>query len=192
MKKWILIILALGVLLLAACGGGGGGDDNSDGGGGGKPDDPPAVINTVDFSCLSVDNDQVCTGVLNAPGIWNSGPVAVTGSPLPDDYLNLEVTNNLAVNATVFAYSLVTISGCGDNPIAFDAVTLAPGDAVVLDYQLWNDRCGMLGDQQTEVMLYNAAGFDPAAYANPWMYPRIDLIANAVVTWDNRLHGDMP
>jgi len=111
---------------------------------------------------------------------------------MPVDYINLEVTNNLLVNTTVFVYSLVTISGCGDNPIAFDAVLLVPGDVVALDYQLWNYRCGLLGYQQTEIFLYNASGFNPGDYANPWMYPRDDLITNAVVNWDNRLHGDMP
>ena len=185
MKRLItILIITLTLAMLIACGSG---DTDT------PPVNPPAVVtNTVDFTCLSVDNDQTCTGVLDSQGVWDSGPVAVTGYPPPDDYINIKVMNNLSVNTTVFVYSLVTINGCGDNPIAFDAVTLAPGDAVVLDYQLWNDRCGILGDQQTTVQLYNAAGFDPGDYANPWMYPRVDLIANAVVKWDNRLHSDMP
>lgn len=182
MKRLILITLAL--TLIIACGTG-------------SPDtpsapDPVIVSNTVDFTCLSVDNDQACSGVLGARGVWNSGPVAITGSPPPNDWINIEVTNRMAVNATVFVYSLVTIKGCGDNPIAFDAQTLTPGDTVVLDYRLWNYRCGWYGDQQTDIQLYNAADFNPADYANPWMYPRTDLVANAVVRWDNRAHGDMP
>lgn len=187
MKRLILII-SLALTLLIACGSAPGTDDNNTGG----PDKPPFVTNTVDFTCLSVDNDQTCTGALDARGVWNSGPVAITGSPPPDDWINIEVTNRMAVNATVFVYSLVTIKGCGDDPIVFDAVMLTPGDAVVLDYRLWNYRCGWYGNQQTDIQLYNAAGFNPADYANPWMYPRTDLISSAVVRWDNRAHGDMP
>lgn len=186
MKRLILITLALTMLI--ACG-----SDGSNGSDNGPPVDiPPHILNTVDFSCLSVDNDQVCTGIQESPGLWNSGPVAITGDPPPDDYINIEVTNNMAVNATVFVHGLVTIKGCGDNPIAFDAQTLAPGEVMTLDYRLWNYRCGWYGDQQTDIQLYNAAGFNPAAYDNPWTYPRNDLIANAVVRWDNRAHGDIP
>lgn len=184
MKRLILITLAF--IVLIACGSGADSTDNN------GNDKPPAVTNTVDFSCLSVDNDQTCTGIEISQGVWDSGPVAITGNPPPDDWINIEVTNRMVVNATVFVYSLVTIAGCGDNPIAFDAISLAPGDVLVLDYRLWNYRCGWYGDQQTDIQLYNAIGFDPAAYANPWMYPRTDLIASAVVKWDNRAHGDMP
>jgi len=184
MKRLILTMMALA--LLNACGSGGPSDVPP------ATPPPPQISNTVDFTCLSVDNDQICTGIEISPGVWDSGPVAITGDPPPDDWINIEVTNNMAVNATVFVYSLVTISGCGDNPIAFDAVALAPGDAVTLDYRLWNYRCGWYGDQQTDIQLYNAAGFNPGDYANPWMYPRSDLISNEVVKWDNRAHGDMP
>jgi len=182
-----IIIITLAFAVLIACGSGG--EDPSDI----DPATPPQLSNIVGFTCLSVDNNQVCTGVQDALGVWDSGPVAVTGDPPPDDWINIEVTNNnMAVNATVFVYSLVTIKGCGDNPIAFDAQTLAPGDTVTLDYRLWNYRCGWYGDQQTDIQLYNVVGFDPADYANPWTYPRTHLIANAVVRWDNRIQGDMP
>lgn len=182
MKKLIIIIaLILTGFFLTACG-----DIPA-------PATPMAIVaNTVDFSCLSVDNDTVCSGIQDDMGIWMSGPVARSGDPMPVDYLNLEVSNNMAVNTTVFVYSLITITGCGDNPIAFFAVELAPGDSAQFHYQLWNYRCGALGYQETEIFLYNAAGFDPATYPNPWTYPRTDLITSAVVSWENRLPGDMP
>lgn len=187
MKYLATILIALALTVFVACG-----SDTS----APRPvipaEDPPRISNTIGFSCLSVDNDQVCAGIETSPGIWNSGPVAVTGYPPPDDYINIEVVNDMAVNTTVFVYSLVTISGCGDNPIAFKAVTMAPGDVMILDYRIWNYRCGWYGYQQTDIQIYNAAGFDPADYANPWMYPRTDLIDNAVVQWENRAHGDIP
>lgn len=154
-------------------------------------DPPPAIQNTVDFSCISVDNDQICSGILEG-SIWNSGPVQTTGDPMPVDYLNIEITNNMDIDAVIFSSNLITISGCGDNPAYFDIQHLAPGESVALSYQLWNYRCGMLGYQETIISLYNASGFNPADFPTPWEYPRTDLIANAVVIWDNRLPGDIP
>jgi predicted small lipoprotein YifL len=157
------------------------------------PDTPPAIVsNTVDFSCLSVDNDTTCTGIQYQAGIWNSGPVQTTGSPMPVDFLNVEITNNSLINTSVFAYTLFTIAGCADEPIAFNAVDLIPGEMAGFSYSTDNVRCGSLGDQNASISLYNASGFNPDDYASPALYPRTELISNAVIVWDNRIPGDMP
>lgn len=193
MKKSALTIMALlSIVFFTACGSDCGSDPLAPVANSVPPDRPAIYSNTVDFSCISVDNDQVCTGMEDSPGIWNSGPVQTTGSPMPVDFLNLEITNNSLINTSVFAYSMVTITGCGDNPIAFDVVDLVPGETAVFSYTTYNVRCGVLGYQETMVSLYNATGFDPALYPNPWTYPRIDLILNAMVRWENRIPGDMP
>lgn len=188
MKKLIIILLLTG-FFHTGCGSGGAGGTlpPMD-----PPVKPPVVVNTVGFSCLSVDNDFTCSGVLDEPGVWNSGPVVISGGiPLPEDFLNLEVSSMLATNSTVFIHATVTISGCGDQDIAFPAVTLEPGGSVIQSGDLWNVRCGHLGLQETLVTLYNASGFDPAHYPNPWTYPRTDAITNAIVRWDNVLPGSI-
>ena len=188
-----LIIIALVLSILMACGSSGGGT---------TPPVIPPVTNTpapdpvpsgsVGFSCISVDNDQVCSGIQDSPGIWNSGPISISGSPMPEDFLNIEVTNNSQQDASMFVYTLFTINGCGDNPYAFDIGTLNPGESAVMTQAVMNVQCGMLGYQEAVIGLYNASGFNPADYPNPWTFPRTDLITEATVQWDNRLPGDMP
>ena len=154
------------------------------------PTESPVIMNTVDFSCVSVDNDQTCSGILEG-GVWNSGPVVTTDQPMPEDYLNLEITNNMVINATVFAVANIVISGCWEDIVAFDAVELLPNESATFTALLWNYRCGMLGYQDSIVSIYNADSFDPTGI-NPINYPRTDLITNAVVIWDNRMIGSMP
>ena len=179
MKTFSLTITAIAALLLLGCGNGINSAPKT-------PPAPPPAASGVNFTCLSVDNDQICSGTLT-DGIWESGPVSIPGTPLPLDYINIEVTNNSPIAVSIFVYSLITIAGCGDNPIAFDAVDMAPGASVAFTYQLWNRVCGALGPQRTEVFIYNATGFDPADYANPWTYPRTDPITNVPVKWENIL-----
>ena len=100
MKNLTTILITLALAMIIACGSGESGDGTSTK----PPGIPPQLLHTIGFSCLSVDNDQACTGKLSAPGVWESGPVAVTGYPPPDDYINIEITNGMAVNATVFVY----------------------------------------------------------------------------------------
>jgi hypothetical protein len=191
MKKLFAILLMFAGFFLSACGT--------------CPDEPPVVIppgpppvddpvdilNAVGFSCISVDNDQVCSGVEDPEGIWNSGPVQITGNPMPVDYLNIEITNYMTVNATVFVHADILITGCWDDTVTFQAIELSPGGSSSFTARLWNYRCGQLGYQESVISIYNAAGFDPTGM-NPTNYPRNDLITNAVVYWDNRVPGDMP
>ena len=179
MKRLIALIIFI-ALILTACGA--------------VPSIMSVIIppDTVHFSCLSVDNDTTCTGIQESHGVWDSGPVQTTGNPMPVDYLNIEITNNGIVNTSIFAYSDIRISNCWDDSVASEAVDLAPGETVVLSTLLWNYRCGALGYQDSFVSLYNASGFDPSIYPDPLDYPRTDMIANALIYWENRLPGDMP
>ena len=181
MKHLIAICLIFSILM--ACGSSGGGGNNN----------PPVINNTVSISCASVDNDQTCTGVWNG-STWESGPVQTSGDPMPIDWLNIEVMNNMLVNATVFVVGDMAITGCYDlmEPIIpFDAVELLPGETVTFSTLLWNYRCGMLGDQDGYVTLYSAVGFDPSGM-NPEDYPLTDMLSNELVEWDNRVVGNMP
>ena len=156
------------------------------------PVDPPAGnLNTVGFACASVDNDQTCSGIEDSPGIWNSGPVLRSGDPNVYDYINTEILNDEDDPVSVFVYATMDVLGCPTTPYAWPVVDLAPDDLMAFTFLTQNYRCGDLGDQEMEVMLYNAAGFDPTGM-HPINYPRTDLIANALVRWDNRLIGDMP
>jgi hypothetical protein len=156
------------------------------------PVDPPAGnLNTVGFSCASVDNDQTCSGIEDEPGVWNSGPVLRSGDSSVFDYINIEVLNDEDAAVSVFVYATMDVLGCPTTPHTWYTVDLAPDENVAFTFLTQNYRCGDLGDQEMEIMLYNAAGFDPTNM-NPINYPHTDLIANAVVRWDNRLIGDMP
>ena len=153
---------------------------------------PPGQSGTVDISCASVDNDQKCAGLWNGTA-WESGPVQTSGDPMPMDWLNVEITNNSIINATVFVVGDMTITGCDNqwNPIVpFQAVELMPGESATFSSLSWNYRCGALGYQDGVVSIYNVVGFDPAGM-EPADYPRTDLITSAVVEWDNRIPGDM-
>lgn len=193
MKRLILVVLALFVLTLASCGC--------------EPVEPPMeppvepptepptdpsppIVNSVDFSCVSVDNDEVCSGQ-ESDGIWNSGSIAISGQPMPNDYLNIEVTNTMIMNASIFVYSPMTIDGCWPEPVAFPVATLEGGQTAMFSRQTNNYRCGALGHQEAVVGIYNASGFDPSDYLDPLYYPRTDLIKNTVVIWNNALPGDL-
>jgi len=181
--RWIIALII--IIFICACGNSGGGHKT-------PPDFPPVITNApIEFSCLGVNNEIVCSSIEETPGIWNSGAVQITGSPMPMDFMNVEVVNNGLMNAAFFIYSDVHISGCWDGVIVSDAITLMPGDSFAFSELLWNYRCGMLGYQDALVSIYNAVDFDSSSM-NPINYPRTDLIANAIVHWDNRLPGDMP
>lgn len=151
------------------------------------PVEPPVIQNTVGFSCLDVGHGS-CAGEFIGNGIWNSVPVTVKGNPAPASYLNVEVTNDMETSVPVFVYSPLTIKGCWDEPVAFAVANISSGETAIFQHVANNYRCGALGPQETEIMLYNASGFDPAAYPNPLNYPRTDMICNAVVRWENALY----
>ena len=176
----IFFILALVcIFLLTSCGSGG---DTAGGNGGGNP---PVVVNALAFSCLDVDNDQTCEAELDAAGIFNSGDVRISGSPMPQDYFNLEIESTLALSADVFIWMNVEISGCVDQALAFDIVTIDPGETVTFSDTLWGFRCGSVAYNETVATIYNTGHFNPWDYPSVYDYPRDQAIANAVVRWHN-------
>ncbi|MCK5548557.1 MAG: hypothetical protein KAI64_06055, partial [Thermoplasmata archaeon] len=143
------------------------------------------VTNTLAFSCLDVDNDQTCEALMDTPGIFNSGDVSISGSPMPQDYMNLVVNSTLAVPASVFIHSNVKIIGCGVQAVAFDIFDIDPGESVTFSDTLWGYRCGTPAYNEMVVTIYNTGHFNPADYASVYDYPRDQAIANAVVYWQN-------
>lgn len=187
MKK-LLILTAL-LFVLIGCGGGGGDvgvDDSDNGGNGGNGgSNPPAVTNALVFDCLDVDNDQTCEASQDSPGVFNSGSVRISGSPMPQDYMNLILNSTLAVPASVFIYSMVDLVGCADQALAFDIFDIEPGESVTLSDALWGFRCGTPAYNETVVTIYNTGHFNPWDYASVYDYPRDQAITNAVVRWEN-------
>jgi len=184
---FICILIIIGCLfLLAGCGSG---DSVPPQGNGSGEDPPPMAINSIALTCLDVDNDRTCEAQLEASGIFNSGAVKISGSPMPADYLNLEMKSTLEARASVFLYSMISISGCGDQPLAFDAVNIEPGETVSYSEALWGFRCGSPDFNELVMTIYNAAHFNPWDYPSAYVYPRDQAIANAVVRWQNTGSG---
>lgn len=177
MKKTILMISA--ILMFIACGSGGGGNT-----------EPPIVSGGIDFLCLDVDNDQTCEAELEASGVFYSGPVHISGSPMPTDYLNVEIRNALDTSASIFVAGDIEIVGCTVQPVAFEAVTIEPDETAEFSSALWGYRCGSMASNETTVTLYNAAHFNPSDYASPLLYPRDQELINAVVRWQNTGAGE--
>lgn len=178
-------IFALCLLFLFAfltgCGSGG---NNVPPGGNGNGR-PAIVVNSLAISCLDVDNDQTCEAVWNAVGFFNSGSVRISGAPMPQDYLNVELTSTLQNSASVFLYSSVSIAGCVDKEIAFDAVLIQPGETVSQSQAMWGYRCGSVASNGLLMTIYNVSHFDPWLYLTPLDYPRDQALSNAVVYWEN-------
>lgn len=178
---------AAGILLmlsLTGCGSSGsdtpGGNGNGNGGG-----QPPVIVNSLDISCLDVDNDQSCEAIWNAVGFFNSGSVRISGAPMPQDYLNVDLESTLDGSATVFLYSNVSIADCLDKELAFDAVLIQPGETISQSQALWGYQCGSVSYNELVITLYNAAHFNPWTYPSALDYPRDQALSNSVVKWKN-------
>ena len=104
---WIGMFLAVVYMtFIAGCGGGGDTDADQD------PAVQPVVVNSLDFTCIDVANDLACDAELDAVGIFNSGPVRISGSPMPHDYINLRLLSTLDLDASVFVHMPMNIKGC--------------------------------------------------------------------------------
>ena len=179
MKKTLMII----ALILFACGGGG--TDTQD-----DQDTPvtpvaPHMKDIVRMACLDVANDSLCDALEDSPGVFNSGSVSISGSPMPRDYMNMRLVNAQEYSATVFVHTDIAIDGCLTQERALEAVLLQPEDSVEYSISLWGYMCGNPGPNSSLVTIYNTAHFNPADYVSAYDYPRDQAIANAVVHWTN-------
>jgi hypothetical protein len=165
-RHTILIIIALVFSAFMACG-----SENYE---------APNAQDTVSFSCISVNNDQACSGTLEG-GVWNSGSVVISEAA----YLNFIVSNYSDEMVSVMARASIGIDGCNYYLLPFAMVDVYPGTEVWFTRQLYNHRCGSLGDQGANISLYYAPEYDPALYPNPWEYPRTDSIETVRVVWSN-------
>ena len=180
MKRMILITLTLALLI--ACGSG---PSTTPGISNAGAPDVAVAVNSIAFTCIGVSNDQDCASVLDGPGIFNSGLVAISGSPPPPDYLNFKITSRLANITPVFVYTDISIVGCVSRVIAYEAVNAAPGAILTASTALWGYRCGVPDHNEAVLTIYNASHFNPLNYASPAVYPRDQAIINAVVRWKN-------
>lgn len=179
-KEAALVIILVLLALLSGCG------TEADSNGSGAVNEPVALVNGIWFTCVDVDNQQVCNAGYDPAGFFNSGDVSISGNPMPKDYINFDIRTTLINNASVFVHMDVNINGCAAGELASGIINTVPGNEYYYTGLMWGYMCGLPGLNSMVLTLYNASHFNPAAYADKYSYPRDRALTNAVVRWNNK------
>lgn len=192
MKKY-LVLICMVCLLLSGCGDGGssGGSGNHD-----KPDKPvtydrpahdrPEIVcwdlNTEPFCRDNREVDPFIEPDPDVPTRFYTGEYHQIGN---EAYSYITMMNSGLTNATVFYFIDWTVTGCdyvGATSIS-DVHQLAPGESFEWGYSITPDECALPGLSLVTATVYDAAGFNPDDYLNPYDWPRTAPISNAVLYW---------
>lgn len=147
---------------------------------------PEPVDNGIWFSCIDVDNEQICNASYDPAGFFDSGDVSISGNPMPKDYINFDIRSTLINNAAVFVHMDVNIFGCAAGERASDIINTVPGGEYYYTGLMWGYQCGLPGLNSLVLTLYNASHFNKSDYVDQYSYPRDQAIRNGLVRWNNK------